>query len=135
MPTHLFRGGLRLIGGISLLNAAWMLAHGWSWFDFIPGVSDTGPANPHLIRDVGIAYAVAGLGLTWCARTGRESYPVFLGVTLFFGGHALGHVVEILAGQLPHSHWWLDLPLVFLPAALLAAAAVPTVWRRLHPHA
>lgn len=126
---------LWILGGVSLGNAAWMLAHGWSWFGLVPGVTDTGPANLHLIHDVGVAYAVAGLGLLWCARAGRPAYPVFLGVTLFFVGHALGHVAEILAGQLPPSHWWIDLPLVFLPAALLAAAAVPGAWRRLNPSA
>lgn len=135
MPTPPFRWFLWLLGGVSLGNAVWMLAHGWSWFDFIPGMTDTGPANLHLVHDVGVAYAVAGLGLLWCARTGRAAYPVFVGVTLFFAGHALGHVVEILAGLLPHSHWWIDLPLVFLPAVLLAGAAVPGIWHRLHEEA
>lgn len=128
-----FRGFLWLMAAASLGNAIWMLGHGWSWFGLIPGVTDTGPPNLHLIHDVGVAYAVAGLGLLWCARRGRPSYPVFAGVALFFIGHALGHIVEILAGFLPSSHWWIDIPLVFLPATLLAAAAAPGAWRRLNP--
>lgn len=133
MPAHLFRLFLLIMAIVSLGNAVWMLGHGWSWFGLVPGVTDTGPPNLHLIHDIGVAYAVAGLGLLWCARRGRSAYPVFVGVTLFFVGHALGHVVEILAGFLPPSHWWIDMPLVFLPGALLVITALPDVWRRLNP--
>lgn len=129
---RLFRYALYGIGGISLLNAGWMLAHGWSWFAWIPGVSHTGPANLHLIRDVGVAYAVFGSGLLWCARSGVQNYPVYLGASAFYAGHALAHVAEILVGDLPHSHWWIDLPLVFIPAILLVSACPPPIWRRLH---
>jgi len=127
-----FRFVLYVIVAVSLLNALWMLAHGWSWFAWIPGVSNTGPANLHLIHDVGLAYAVFGTGLLWCARTGVRSYPVYLSASAFYAGHALAHVAEIMTGHLPHSHWWIDLPLVFVPGLILAAACPPPVWRRLH---
>ena len=47
--------------------------------------------------------------------------PVYFGLLMFFGGHALIHVVEIVAGRLPPVHWLVDAPLTFLPAILLAA--------------
>lgn len=127
-----FRTALLVIALVSLINAVWMLAHGWSWFAWIPGVHHTGPANLHLIRDVGLAYGVFGASLLWCLRAGARSYPLFLAAAAFYGGHALGHVVEILTGHLPHSHWWIDLPLVFLPGMLLLAACPPPIWKHLH---
>ncbi|MDD9892516.1 MAG: hypothetical protein OXT49_03245, partial [Gammaproteobacteria bacterium] len=74
---------------------------------------------------------VCAIGLFCCARHLDISRPVFLVITLFIAGHALGHVVEIIAGLLPHSHWYIDIPLVFLPACLLTLAALPKNWARL----
>lgn len=126
-----FKIFLRLLALVSLGNGIWMVLHAWSWFEWIPGVSDTGAANAHFIHDVGIAFVVCALGLFWCAKNLAQARPVYLGVTLFIAGHALGHVVEILAGLLPHSHWLIDIPLVFLPAILLVLAALPANWQRL----
>lgn len=126
-----FRAFLNLLGVISLGNGLWMIVHAWSWFEWIPGVTDTGEANAHFIHDVGIAFTVCAIGLFWCARHLDIARPVFLGITLFIAGHALGHVVEIIAGLLPHSHWYIDIPLVFLPACLLTLAALPKNWARL----
>ena len=125
-----FVGLLWVMGLGSIANGAWMLAHVWSWFTTLPGVIDTGAVNAHFIHDVGIAYALCGAGFIWCARNLADARPVFVGITLFFVGHALGHVAEILAGQLPSSHWWIDLPLVFAPAVLLGVLALPGNWRR-----
>lgn len=121
---------LWLMGAVSLANGAWMLAHAWSWFTWLPGVMDTGAVNAHFIHDVGVVYAICGAGFIWCARNLPVARPLFVGITLFFVGHALGHVAEILAGQLPARHWWVDLPLVFAPAVALAAVALPAGWRR-----
>jgi hypothetical protein len=90
---------LWLMGLASLANGAWMMAHAWSWFTFLPGVIDTGAVNAHFIHDVGIVYAIAGGGFIWCARNLIAARPVFIGITLFYAGHALGHVAEILAGH------------------------------------
>ena len=126
-----FKLFLNTLGVISLANGIWMMIHAWSWFEWIPGVADTGTANAHFIHDVGIAFAVCAIGLFWTARNLEIARPVYLGITLFIGGHAIGHVIEILTGLLPHSHWLIDIPLVFLPAVLLGLAALPNNWRRL----
>ena len=123
-----FTAALWLLAIVSLLNAVWMLTHAWSWFEWIPGVADTGSANAHFIHDVGIAYAVCGVGLFWTTRNIATARPVYLGITAFFVGHALGHVLEILLGALPHSHWLIDIPLVFAPAAVLWWFALPKQW-------
>lgn len=125
------RLALWLLALVSAGNALWMLGNAWSWFQRIPGVADTGTANAHFIHDVGIVYLLCALGLVWCTRNVARAYPLFVGISAFFVGHALGHVAEILAGALPHSHWLIDVPLVFVPALFLGALALPPVWRRL----
>ncbi|MDQ3803946.1 MAG: hypothetical protein M3416_08980 [Acidobacteriota bacterium] len=116
----------------TLLNGAWMIVSPLSWYtDFPAAIPHTGRFNPHFVRDIGLAYLVAALGFGWCALNLGRSRPVHLGLTLFFGGHALVHLYEILTGYLPHTHWLIDAPLVFLPALLLLALAVPSFRRRL----
>lgn len=131
MMARYFKLFLKVMAAISIANGIWMMLHAWSWFEWIPGVTDTGAANAHFIHDVGIAYTTCGIGLIWCVRNLAQAWPVFMGITLFNGGHALGHVIEILTDQLPASHWLIDLPLVFFPSLLLVLAAWPPNWRRL----
>jgi hypothetical protein len=56
---------------------------------------------------------------------------VHLGLTLFFLGHALIHLADLLTGRLPGAHWLIDAPLVFAPALLLMISSAPSVRRRL----
>jgi|SRR5687768_1598838 len=122
-----------LIAGIlTLVNGAWMLLFPESWYtDFPAGIPHTGPFNPHFIRDLGVAFVVIALAFGWCARNLNLSYPVHLGLTVFFIGHALIHVVDLEVGRLPHSHWLIDAPGVFLPAVIMIILAVPSLRRRL----
>jgi hypothetical protein len=112
----------RILGLGSLANGVWMLVSPEGWFTGVPAaVTDTGPVNVHFVHDLGVVFILAGLGAFWCAAQHRVRNPVHAGLALFFSGHALVHVAEILAGRLPAAHWWIDAPLVFLPAVLLAA--------------
>ena len=120
------------LGLISLANGLWMLADPATWFTQIPAaVTDTGPLNQHFVHDVGVAYFLCGVAALWCARAGATAYVAHLGVMLFYAGHALVHVAEISFGLLPHTHWWIDLPLVFVPALLLAVLTLPLVRQRI----
>jgi hypothetical protein len=121
-----------ILGIGSLANGLWMLASPASWYVGVPAaVPDTGPLNTHFVHDIGVVFVVVGLGALWCARNLERCAPVHWGITLFYAGHALVHVAEIAVGILPHSHWWIDLPLVFLPAVLLVATGLPPLRRRL----
>jgi hypothetical protein len=112
----------------SLVNGLWMLASPAGWYVGIPAaVPDTGPLNTHFVHDIGVVFCVVGLGGIWCARNLERCLPVHWGITLFYVGHALVHVIEILTGWLPGEHWWVDAPLVFLPAVLLVVAGLPSV--------
>jgi hypothetical protein len=127
---------LRLIYAVSSLlsfvNGAWMIIAPRSWYTDLPAaVPHTGPFNGHFIRDIGVAFALAGLGFLWCALHPRSSLAVHWGITLFFCGHAVVHIAEIRAGLLPHAHWRIDAPSVFAPAIILLVLSVPSVRRKL----
>ena len=117
---------------LSLVNGLWMLCFPLSWYtDFPAAIQHTGPFNSHFVRDLGVAYLVVALGFGWCARYLDRARPVHLGLTLFFLGHALIHLADLLTGRLPGAHWLIDAPLVFAPALLLMISSAPSVRRRL----
>jgi hypothetical protein len=110
---------LALILGIFFgANALWMLAAPLHWYATIPGVMDTGPANEHLIRDVGCAFLVPALALLWFAADPKRAWPAVLagGAFLFF--HSLVHVWGMIAGR-EHLHRLLtEVPTILVPALL-----------------
>jgi hypothetical protein len=121
-----------IVGVAMIANGIWMVSRAIEWFFHIPAdMLATGEPNGHLIRDVGFAYIVFGFALNWCALQLERRRAVFLMVSFFMVAHALGHVVEILIGLLPASHWWIDFPLVLFPGLILGVLAIPPVWASL----
>ena len=118
-----------LIGAIlSFANSIWMLFSPWSWYEKFPAeIPHTGPFNAHFVRDLGVVYLVVALAFAWSAKNVERSLIVHLALTVFFVGHALIHLADIAAGRLPHAHWLVDMPGVFVPALLLLILAVPAV--------
>lgn len=116
--------------GLSLIaNGLTMLAVPDAWYALVPGVPQTGPLNPHFVRDIGAAYLVAGATFVWCAidraaRTAAVAGAAFLAI------HALIHLWDTAAGR-EHSHQlFVDLPTVFLPPALAIWIAWPPRFAR-----
>ena len=126
-----------VVMGLGLFaNGVYMFVASESWYHLkILGVEDTGPMNIHFIRDLGVVYAIVGFGLLWSSVNLARCQIVHIGVTMFLLGHALEHVLEILMGDLPHSHWYIDAGGVFVPAALFTVLALPPVWARVNPQA
>ena len=57
-------------------NGVVMLAAGGWWYGAVPGVTMTGPYNPHFVKDIGAAYLVVAGGLAWRAlRPGQGRAP------------------------------------------------------------
>lgn len=128
------RGVFLLTAAVMLANGLWMLADAFHWFRVIPAaLEDTGAANGHFIRDVGLVYVVLGGALAWCMQAPAGRRAVFVIVALFMCGHALGHLAEIAVGMLPPRHLLIDLPLVLGPGLLFAVFLHPAAWRRLEP--
>ena len=110
--------------GIGLAaNGLVMLAVPAGWYEAVPGVSETGPFNPHFVRDIGVAYFVAGSALVWFTID-RLARPAALAAAAFLALHALVHLLDAVAGGEHTRKLFTDLPTVFLPPAL----AIWIVW-------
>jgi uncharacterized protein YjeT (DUF2065 family) len=119
------RGVSALILGLGLAaNGLFMLTAPADWYVTVPGVTETGPFNAHFVRDIGVAYLVAGATLIWFAFD-LTARPAALAGTAFLALHALVHLWDAAAGR-EHAHQLLvDLPTVFLPPALALFLARP----------
>ncbi len=112
------------VGIMSALNALWMLAGPMHWYAELPAaVPDTGPFNPHFVRDIGCAFLTAGAALIWAFFSPRFRFPLVAIAALFLFAHAVLHAYDTLRGALGHDHWLLDLPGVYLPGILLPLIA------------
>ena len=107
---------------LTALNGLIMLLAGAAWYESVPGVSETGPYNPHFIQDIGAAFLVAGLALA--ARVWRPRYwPAAVAGAGFLVAHALLHLLMIVSG---HDHYVaFDLIAIVLPSALALYSAFP----------
>jgi len=121
----------RLTAGIlaipTLANGLFMLFAGPAWYAAVPGVTETGPFNPHFVQDIGIAFLVAGLALA--ARAWRPRYwPAAVAGAGFLAAHALLHLVIIVGG---HDHHAVsNLFAVVLPSAAALYSAFPSQGER-----
>lgn len=119
---------LLLIGMIQIGNGLAMLALPGDWYQLAPGVTETGPANLHFIRDIGLAFLAAGVGLVIAARH-ETSIAALVPSAVFLGGHALLHVAEFAEHGATTPEMARDTLLIVLPGLLPAFA----LWQRLSP--
>jgi len=117
----------RLIAAIlaipTLANGLVMLFAGPAWYERVPGVTETGPFNPHFVQDIGIAFVVAGLALG--ARAWRPRYwPAAVAGAGFLAAHALLHLLMIVGGHDHHAMF--NLFAVVLPSAAALYSAFPS---------
>ena len=109
---------LLLIALAMVINGmAMLLVPAW-WYGIVPGVAETGPLNPHFVRDIGAAYLVAGGGLFWFLREPRARAAAIMAAA-FLLAHALIHIADTVAGREPFAQLLVDAPTVLLPGAVL----------------
>jgi hypothetical protein len=116
-----------VFAALSILNGSMMLFASPVWYASVPGVSETGPYNPHFIQDIGVAFLVAGVALA--ARAWRPQYwPAAVAGAGFLAAHALIHAAAMATG---HDHRLaFDLFAVVLPSALALYSAFPNQGER-----
>lgn len=113
-----------LLGLILSANGMAMLAGPEIWYLTVPGVSATGPFNPHFVRDIGCAYLVSGAALLWLARA-ASAWPAALAGSAFLLLHAGVHLGEAAFGLADAPHLLRDFPGVFLVPVLSLWLAWP----------
>jgi hypothetical protein len=109
-----------ILGALMAANGVYMFVDPAAWYAAVPGVPDTGPFNPHFVRDIGIAYGVAGTAIIW-GQFGGGWRTTALGAA-FLALHSLLHVGETIMG---HHHDVLlnEVLAVHVPAWLAVAIA------------
>ena len=101
-------------------NALYMLADPLGWYGAVDGVPDTGPFNPHFVRDIGVAYLTCSLATFAALKWRTQAFTLMSVVTLFLGLHVGLHIWDIAAGRLPLDHLIRDLPGVVGPTIVTA---------------
>jgi hypothetical protein len=115
-----------LFNGLFLsANGLFMLIAPAVWYEFVPGVTDTGFFNQHFIRDIGIIQLF--LGVAFGIGMIRQELRVVLwaAATLWLIAHAIFHLWEVAVGICSPSVIPRDFPAVTLPAIIGVAL---TIW-------
>jgi hypothetical protein len=87
------------LNGIFLsANGLFMLAAPRVWYDFVPGVTDTGFFNQHFIRDIGIIQLFLGVAFIVGLLRPERRIGLWVAATLWLSAHALLHLWEVAVG-------------------------------------
>jgi hypothetical protein len=112
-----------LLAAILGANGLAMLFAGLWWYGVVPGVTATGPYNPHFVRDIGAAYLVVGASLGRFAARPREAWPALAASAAFLTLHAAIHVFDAACGTKPLADVARDFAGVYLPALVTLGLA------------
>lgn len=112
-----------LLGVAAAANGAFMLVAPEGWYFAVPGVTTTGPFNPHFIRDIGLIFVLLGGALLAGAARPMLRSVLWTGVAVWLSGHALFHVWEVMVGICGPSALARDFAAVSLPALLTCLLA------------
>ncbi|MGH6921349.1 MAG: hypothetical protein ACREJ0_27050 [Geminicoccaceae bacterium] len=107
------------------LNGIFMLVAPQVWYDFVPGVTDTGFYNQHFIRDIGIIQLFLGVAFGVGLFRPERRIGLWAVATLWLCAHALFHFWEVAVGICSPSVIPRDFPAVTMPAIFGVAL---TLW-------
>lgn len=109
-----------VLGGNGL---AMLFAGAW-WYGVVPGVTATGPYNPHFVRDIGAAYLVCGAAHAAFALRPRQAWPALAAAAGFLILHAGIHVFDAVCGTKPLADFARDFAGIYLLALIALALCV-----------
>jgi hypothetical protein len=107
------------------VNGLFMLVAPLAWYDFVPGVADTGFFNQHFIRDIGIIQLFLGLAFGIGMVAPDRRVGLWGAATLWLIAHAVFHLWEVAVGICSPSAIPRDFAGVTLPAII---GTVLTLW-------
>jgi len=114
-----------LLALLAAANALVMLLAGRWWYGAVPGVSETGPFNPHFVEDIGAAFLTVAIGFAWLAARGSAAgRGAALAGAAFLGLHGLIHI----AGAFTDPHGLADLERDFAGVVVPALVALWIAW-------
>jgi hypothetical protein len=113
-------------------NGLFMLVAPQVWYDFVPGVTDTGFYNQHFIRDIGLIQLFLGIAFGVGMFRLERRIGLWAAATLWLCAHVVFHLWEVAVGICAPSVILRDFPAVSLPAIV---GAMLTFWAIRHAHA
>ena len=120
---------IALNGLLLSANGLFMLVAPEVWYEFVPGVTDTGFFNQHFIRDIGIIQLFLGVAFGVGMIRPELRVTLWAAATLWLIAHALFHLWEVAVGICSPSAIPRDFPAVTLPAIF---GVIVTLWAIRH---
>jgi hypothetical protein len=114
-----------LNGTFLIANGLFMLFAPLTWYEFVPGVTDTGFFNQHFIRDIGMIQTLLGVAFVLGLCAPERRVGLWAASTSWLCAHALFHFWEVAVGICSPAVSPRDFPAVTLPALLGLAL---TLW-------
>jgi uncharacterized protein YjeT (DUF2065 family) len=100
------------------VNGVFMIVAPETWYELVPGVTDTGPFNQHFIRDIGIIQLFLGVAFGVGLIRTELRVGLWTAATLWLIAHAVFHLWEVAVGICSQSVILRDFPAVTLPAII-----------------
>lgn len=119
-----------LVALVALVNGTTMLIDPYGWYQAVPTVRFTGPANPHFIRDIGLAYLLCGCMLGYGALRPRERLLAAVTGNLWLSAHGVFHIWELATGICSPDVFLQDAPAVIGPPAIVWMALAIQISRK-----
>ena len=79
-------------------NGIFMLVAPLTWYELVPGVTDTGFFNQHFVRDIGIIQLFLGVAFIVGLLRPERRIGLWAAATLWLIAHALFHLWEVAVG-------------------------------------
>ena len=79
-------------------NGLFMLVAPQPWYEFVPGVTDTGFFNQHFIRDIGLIQLFLGIAFAVGLAVPERRIGLWLVASLWLAAHAFFHLWEVAVG-------------------------------------
>jgi len=109
MLKSLCLGLAALLGAALQANGVFMLVAPDNWYFAVPGVTTTGPFNPHFVRDIGLIFLlIGGAFLVGASLCGADLRGAYLRLANFDGADLsdanLSGTVGLTQAQLARAH-------------------------------
>jgi len=111
------------------VNGIFMIVAPETWYELVPGVTDTGPFNQHFIRDIGIIQLFLGVAFGVGVIRPELRVGLWAAATLWLIAHAVFHLWEVAVGICTPTVILRDFPAVTMPAIFGVAL---TLWAIKH---
>ncbi len=116
---------LWIIAVMDIVTGIEMFFFPGAWFfRLVPGVTETGPFNGHLVMDGGTFFLAVGIGLVAAALNPRRNAIAIVVAAVAGIMHSILHLYSHAAGLLSAQHMVTEVLGIYVPAIVLVVIAI-----------